>query len=110
MERRRRKIKGEMGGGLCCGGEAEVEGAGSVCCCLGEVESQGRETEVEGAGPMLMRGRSTLWVVLVWGRKEKMKTVRGLFGFGGKGRGFLWLRVQALDLLVEGEEDGGEKW
>ena len=87
-----------------------MEGAGSVCCCLGEVESQGRETEVEGAGPVLMRGRSTLWVVLVWGRKEKMKTVRGLFSFGGKGRGFLWLRVQALDLLVEGEEDGKKKW
>ena len=55
---------------MSCGGEAEVEGAGSVCCCLGEVESQGRETEVEGAGPVLMRGRSTLWVVLVWGRKK----------------------------------------
>ena len=45
------------------------------------------------------------------GKKKKMKTGRGLFGFGGEGRGFLWLRVQALDLLVKGEEDGGsEKW
>ena len=26
------------------------------------------------------------------------------FGFGGEGRGFMWLRVQALGLLVEGEE------
>nr|XP_034930660.1 spidroin-1-like [Populus alba] len=45
--------------------DAAERGAGSVCCCLGEVESQGRETEVEGAGPVLMRGRSALWVVLI---------------------------------------------
>ena len=41
--------------------------------------------------------------------KKKMKTGRGLFGFGGEGRGFVWLRVLALDFLVEGEEDGGKK-
>ena len=61
-----------------------MEGAGSVCCCLGEVESQGRETEVEGAGPVLMRGRSTLWVVLVWGRKEKNENGEGAVRFWRK--------------------------
>ena len=42
------------------------------------------------------------------GKKRKMKTVRGLFGFGGEGRGFLFFVAsgQGLDLLVE----GGRRW
>ena len=43
-----------------------------------------------------------------FGEEKKMKTGRGLFGFGVEGRGFVWLRVQALDFLVEREEDGGK--
>ena len=42
--------------------------------------------------------------------KKKMKTGRGLFGFGGEGRGFFVASGQGLDLLVEGEEDGKKKW